>query len=95
MAFTEDLAVFFDTEDGFAVSATFGAGSTADGIFSNEFIELGGHATTAPVFTTSAAAVSSLAIDAQITVNGTAYFCREKRPDETGSVVVLILEQVS
>lgn len=94
MAFAEDLDVYFDTDDGFAVSATFGASSTADGIFSNEFIEIGGVGTTAPTFTTRTTSVSTLAINAQITVNGTAYYCREKRPDETGSVTVLILEQV-
>lgn len=94
MGFTEDLTVFFDPVHGFAVTATFGASSTADGIFSNEFIEIAGRGTTSPTFTTTAAAVAALAINSQITVNGVAYYCREKRQDETGNVVMLVLEQV-
>lgn len=92
MAFTEDLTVFFNAETGFAVSASFGGGDPFNGILSNDFVEIHGLATTAPTFTCASADVVTLTVDGQITVDGTVYKCREKRPDETGSVTVLILE---
>jgi len=95
MAFTENLASFFDTLAGFAVQGTYGAGETVDGIFDNAFLEVKGLAAQVPAFTCAKADVAALAVNSQITILGLAYYVREKRPDESDFVILLVLEAVA
>lgn len=93
MAFAEDLDLFLDTEEGVAVQATFGAGSTAKGVFKNESDETLGVQGRRVTFLCKEAAVAALAVNAQITIESQAYYCRRKLPDGTG-LTELILEAV-
>ena len=95
MAFTEDLTPFLDTDD-FAVAATLpgSPATTANVIFDNVYDELNDIEGSQPQALARASDFSAVAIDADITINSTTYRIKQKKPDGTG-LVVLILEDRS
>lgn len=92
MAFTEDLTVFFDTDD-FGIAGTV-SGSSVNGIFRHEYMEIMDVAGERPTFTCRTADVSAVAVGAAATINSTSYRVRIIQPDGTG-VTRLILEESS
>lgn len=102
MAFTEDLSVFFDTDD-FAVSAAFtprsgGAATNIKGIFDKEYVAVGDGAevavaATQPMFQTASAGLTA-ARGGTLVVDGVTYTIVEVKPDGTGTTI-LILEDAS
>lgn len=93
MAFAENHDLLLDTEEGFAVQATFGAGSTAKGILDREYDETLGVQTRRKTFLCKESAVAALAVNQQVTIESQAYFVRVKQPDGTG-MTTLVLEAV-
>lgn len=99
MAFTEDLSVFFSTDD-FAVTATVGAASVSV-IFDREHVEAmggfgGGIDATQPtaLLKTSDVTARSIARNTAIVISGTTYYVQSLRPDGTGlTLLALSLEQ--
>lgn len=102
MAFTEDLSVFFDTDD-FAVSAAFtprtgGSSTTIKGIFDKEYVAVGDGAevavaATQPIFQTATSGISN-ARGGSLVVAGITYTIVEVKPDGTGTTM-LVLEDAS
>lgn len=90
MAFTEDFTEFFDTGD-FAVTATVG-GSSVNGIFDYEYVEVNDIAGEAPVLMLSTADAGSAAYGTACVVNSTNYLIRVRKDDGVG-VTTLILEE--
>tara|TARA_Y100000310_G_C20521202_1_gene733773 strand:+ start:716 stop:1003 length:288 start_codon:yes stop_codon:yes gene_type:complete len=93
MAFTESLSTFFRTND-FAVSATFSEDEsdvTVNGVFENVYSEDLSVRGSLPTFVCVESDVESVSIDGSLTVDGTAYTVRNKKPDGTG-VTTLVLE---
>ena len=88
--FTEDLTVFFDTDD-FAIAATVGS-TTVPVIFDAEFIGALGVAGTNPV-ALAKASDSAAAVGATIVISGTSYIIRVREPQDDGAVVLLQLER--
>ncbi len=97
MAFAEDLSAFFDTGNGFAVTATL-AGGQVLGIFDQAYalanVGIAGMASTAPTFTLATSDVPASPAGASLVVNGTTYLVVEHQPDGTG-MSVLILERAA
>ncbi|MEY2686555.1 MAG: hypothetical protein RL375_753 [Pseudomonadota bacterium] len=93
--FAEDLAPFFDTDAGFAQTATVGAASFPV-IFDSAYqAPLGGMIeSTGPVCQAKSADVSTVVQGTAITVNAVAYKVREVQPDGTG-VTTLFLERAA
>lgn len=100
MAFTENLDVFFDTND-FGVEATFtpsgGSASTIEGIFDNEYLAIDGDgqvavAGTTPVFHCKTADVAN-AYGGTLVVNSTTYNIVEVKPDGTGTTMLILEDQ--
>lgn len=93
--FAEDLAVFFDTDTGFAQSATVGAASFPV-IFDNAFQSplSGMIESTGPVCQAKSADVSTVVQGTAISINAVAYKVREVQPDGTG-VTTLFLERAA
>ena len=91
--FVEDLDPFFDTDSGFATSATVGATSIPV-IFDNGYQSaLGGIVeSTGPQCVAQSADVSSVVQGTSITIGGTGYTVRGVQPDGTG-VTTLQLER--
>lgn len=82
--FTEDLSVFLDTAQGFAVNATLGA-ATVPVIFDNAFADaLGIVAATQPVALGTSADLAAATVGGTITINAVAYTIAEIQPDGTG-----------
>ena len=89
-----DRAIFFDVDD-FGVAATF-SGSTVNGIFDNDFIEVEtgagvGIALQQPRFLCRTADISAAVEGDTITISGTAYTIRIVQDDGTG-ITTLVLE---
>lgn len=95
MLLAEDLAAYFATEDGFAVTATSGA-SSFPVIFDNDYqASLGGFVEGAsPQCMARTSDVSALVQGSAITIEAVAYLVREVRPDGTG-VTTLLLERAA
>ena len=94
MAFTEDLAPFFDTDE-FAVDATLN-GVAVRGICDNSY-QLGdvggqGMASTAPVLTLATTDVPASPVGKSVVVNSVSYVVAAHEPDGTG-VSLLLLEK--
>lgn len=99
MAFSEDLTVFFDTED-FADNATYTRNfyphpsaetTTISGVFNDDFVEFDGVMSSSPVFICAASDVNADPQDDYLTHAGTEYRIREFNPDGSG-LILLILE---
>lgn len=95
-----ERAIFFDTDD-FGVAATYtpdgGSPTTVNGIFDNEFFEVGAGGEVAvameqPRFTCKTSDVSSAAEGDAITINSIDYIIRVVQIDGTG-ITVLVLEE--
>ena len=95
MAFTENIAEFFDADD-FAVTATWNAQSVK-GIFDNEYFDDAGGVGVEgsnPVFVCAATDVTGIADGDDITLNATAYkVAGPPQPDGTGLVTLQLQEQ--
>jgi len=87
-----ELANFFDTAEGYAVTATFTDGS-ADLIFDNAFADDLNIKGTLPLATCSTAAVSTVAEGDTITIDGSGYTVQEKKSDGTGVSVLVLSSQ--
>lgn len=87
--FAEDLSVFFDTDD-FAVEVTLD-GTSVNGIFGEESVEVNFVQTTAPSFTYRHAD-KAVAIDSTLVNGATTYKVKNMQPDGTG-LMLLILEK--
>lgn len=92
MAFEEDIPDLLDVNE-FAVSGTFGA-HTAAGILERGYAEAFDTAGYRPIWLVAAADADAIALNAEGTIDGTAYAVREKQPDGTG-LVNLVLEELS
>jgi len=92
MPFTEDLSVFFNTED-FATAAMASWGGTVNVIFDAEYLDQLGMAGTNPGALAMASEVPASAVNGTITINGTAYTIRDRQPQDDGAVVLLQLER--
>ena len=96
MAFTEDLAPFFDTDE-FAVDATLN-GVAVRGIFDNSY-QLGdvggqGMASTAPVLTLATTDVPASPVGKSVVINSVSFVVAAHEPDGTG-VSLLLLEKAA
>ena len=76
MAWTEDLTVFFDT-DNFSVTASYtpviGSPSTIDGIFDSRYVETENIQGQRPVFTCNDGDIATISQEDVIVINGTTY----------------------
>lgn len=88
--FTEDLSVFFDTDD-FAIAATVGA-TTVPVIFDAAFLEQLGVASTNPT-ALAKASDSAAAVGATIVISAVSYTIRGREPQDDGATVLLQLEK--
>lgn len=97
MAFTEDFAAFFDTDD-FAVALTLDGVPLVEAIFDNAYALGGvgpiGAATTAPAITLPTANVPADPVGKAVVHSGDTYTVIAHEPDGTG-VSVLLLERAS
>mgnify|MGYP003386417645 CR=1 FL=1 len=91
MAFVEDFAEFFETDE-FAVEAQF-AGANVGGIFEESFIEVHGVEGLHPVFTCVQADVASIAHGDAITIGGATYHVHGVQKDGTGLVALVLEDQ--
>jgi hypothetical protein len=94
--FTEDLSVFFDSDD-FAIAATFtptsGAASTPSVIFDAAFVAPFAVAGTNPVALARAADFpATTSVGGTIVINGISYTIRSREPQDDGAIVLLQLE---
>jgi hypothetical protein len=87
--FAEDLGEFFDTADGFAVTATI-AGSSVTAIFTNAAADTLLAAGTSPSLVVKSSDVSATARGAAVVVNGTNYTVAKIEHDGTGMARVLL-----
>ncbi len=89
MAFTEDIAAYFDD---FGVDATV-AGAAVRGIFDNGFlIALGVTAGSGPVLLVDSAGVTSAAQGGTVTLPGGSYTITAMEPDGTGMTLLRLQE---
>jgi hypothetical protein len=91
VTFTEPLNEFFSTDD-FAETAVSGA-TTVYGIFENAYSEDLSSQGTLPIFTCTTTNANLFSVNDILTVSGTNYYLRVKKPDGAG-VTVLVLEKV-
>lgn len=91
--FTEDLSVFFDTANGFAVNATLSGGGTVPVIFDAAYQgALGGFAeSTGPQCTAKSADVATAVQGSTLVIAGITYKVTELQPNGTG-ITILMLE---
>lgn len=87
----DDRAEFLNTDD-FAIAATY-QGESIDGIFGNQFFEVGGVESSRPTFLTTAAAVPNDPHGNTIVIDSINYLIVGHEPDGTG-FITLILETV-
>lgn len=93
MAFTEDLAPFFDTVSGFAVEARYDAKYTVPVIFDRAYLEqLGAVSGAAPAALGKATDFATAPVGKTLVINGTTYTIRAREPQDDGAVVLLRLE---
>lgn len=92
MAFTEDLPVFFDTDD-FAVPATY-EGSTVSVIFERRFLEQLGVQTSAPTALGQKSDFAAVAQDQTIVIAGGNYRIAEFQhdPPDLPDLTLLLLK---
>ena len=94
MAFTEDLAPYFDTANGFAVAATFDGASPVSIIFDNAFLEGAGISGSDPVALGKASDFpEGSTIGKTLQIGATTWTIRDRQPRDDGALVVLQLEQ--
>lgn len=96
MAFTEDLTVFFSTDD-FAVSATYkvngtGSGSTVKVIFNVTGINTLEVTEKNPIAVGKTSDFPSVGNTDTITINGTVYRIVDSQPKQDGAIIELQLE---
>lgn len=95
MAFTEDLSVFFDVTQGFAVTATWKGTTSVNGVFDKAFYfdtpGTAGIESAKPMFLCELAKMSTVKQGDTLAVNSVTYTVAEVHPDGTG-LVALILE---
>lgn len=97
MAFTEDIAAFFDPRD-FAEAATYtpagGSASSVNGHFDRAYAEaLGDLAGNAPRFACASADVPAATRGDGLVVRGASYRIANVEPDGTGLVTLLTLQE--
>ncbi|WP_294344695.1 hypothetical protein [Prosthecochloris sp.] len=100
MAFAEDISLFFDKTDGFAVSATFKA-AAIDVIFDNEYYAVPGEEvdveSSQPAAHCKSSDVASAVIGDALTINdgdhAGDYTIINVRPDGTGVTILALEEQ--
>ena len=90
MAFTEDLAPFFDTDE-FAIAATLQGGTTVNVIFDAEYLNELGMAGTNPVALAKTSDVAAGDVGKTLTISGTVYTIRDRQPQDDGATVLLQL----
>lgn len=92
MPMTEDLALFFDTEEhGTEVLID---GSAVTGIFDRGYAEVAGMGTTEPTFVCPAAEAAGVEQDSELVNGSDTYSVRSVEPDGSG-LVRMTLEAVS
>ena len=94
MAFTEDLTIFFDTDDhaiAGSYTATGASATTVNGILHDAYVEVGGMESVRLVFECATSDVSGAKQDDALTAESNDYLVAEVQPDGTG-VTVLILK---
>lgn len=86
--FTENLTEFFDTVQGFAVTATHNGTTSVDGIFDDEYFEVGqqfvGHQSHQPFFLYPAAALAAVTLGDLLEVGNNVYEVVTIEPDGLG-----------
>lgn len=88
--FSEDLTVYFDTADGFALAATVGS-TTVPVIFDAAYLrELGVVSGTNPVALAMASS-SAASVGATIVISGVSYTIKDREPQDDGALVLLQL----
>jgi hypothetical protein len=93
--FTEDLSVFFDTDD-FAEDATYDTVNTIAVIFDRAYLEqLGMIASAEPTALTRAADVAADPTGKPLVIRGVTYTIRNILPQDDGAVVLLHLERAA
>lgn len=92
MAFTEDLAPFFDAVFGFAVAATYDGATSVNVIFDNGYLEQLGIAGTRPSALGKATDFPAAAVGKTLLVNGTTYTIKGREPQDDGALVLLTLK---
>ncbi len=96
MAFTEDLTEFLDTTHGFAVAATYNGTTTVNGIFDDEYFEVGigtpGVEGSQPSFICRAADVSAAVQGDTLLIGSTTYTVVNVQPDGTGMIRLVLRE---
>ena len=96
--FTEDLTVFFNTDD-FAIAATYtpngGSPSTVNVIFDRAFLSRLDINSTNPVALARASDISAVAANGQdqIVISGITYRIKDAQPQDDGATVLLQLEE--
>lgn len=94
MAFTEDLGEWFDTDQGFAVDATWNGTTPVVGNFNNEYAEpFEGVESSAPMFEAAAATMPGVAQGDTLEIDGTTYVVTGVQPDGYGIVLLELQAQ--
>lgn len=101
MAFSEDLSVFFDTND-FAESAAYTPRdfthpstqtTTINGIFQDRFIEINGVATKKSTFLCATSSVPNVDNGDWLTVKSIDFTVGDSEPDGTGLTLLILVKQ--
>lgn len=93
MAFTEDLSVFFSTDD-FAIAATYDGGTTVNVIFDRAYLQtLGIVSGTDPQALGKASDFPVTAVNKTLVISGTTYTIRSREPQDDGAIVLLQLSE--
>lgn len=93
MAFTEDLSVFFDTDD-FAIAATYNGATTVNVIFDRSYLQtLGIVNGTDPQALAQASDIPTTAVGNTLLISGTTYTIRSREEQDDGALVLLQLSQ--
>lgn len=87
MPFTEDLSVFYATDD-LGTAASWNS-ATVNGIFDNDYEDpLGAIQGRHAIFRTGEAMMPGLAVGQTITINAIAYKAREIQPHASGEIII-------
>jgi hypothetical protein len=87
MAFAENIALFFDTENGFAKQATWQSTSVG-GIFDDAYVDALGMASSGPRFTCPTGSVGGVVQGQTIVIDAITYRIVGVEPDGTGVTVL-------
>ena len=95
MAFVENPAEFFDTENGFSVAALWNGTTTVVGDDGADYLEAMGNIVqgSAPTFLAPAAAMPGVKHDDTLAYSGNTYKVRGVEPDGTGMVLLRLEKQ--